>query len=363
VRAWTSAGAWIETIRRYFQTPEGDLWRREHRYSVSLGTLVAIARADASSADYGTGRGVATSNESVAARVGCCAKTVQRARVMLTDAGFYVTVAEGRYLFNHEREQACRLHGGAQLRAASVRALTLPKWAAVQNVHLPAVGRVKPSSPVNNFPPTRAAARSDAATRRGAETKRPSAGRRRRRRTSQPPSESMLLFAAQLTGRLPWLRHNHRLAVCAVIARAGWPVDQLDVDDLLTLHEQRNAQLHLCALSADQVRHPLGYLARILAAAQEHAATTGYASGAQRRAAAETERAERMARQAHERAARAAAAAASQSAEAIAAREAFFADHHERSQTRPAVRRLADDRELARVRAQLDELRRRRGDK
>lgn len=336
--AWTSRGAWLAAIERHFQSVEGDAWRRAHRYSVSAGTLVAVARVDSAAADHGTGRSLSTSNESAAAQIGCSAKTVQRARVMLEDAGFYVTVAEGRYLTQRERAAARKAHGHSQVRAASTRALTLPKWAAVENVHLPGVARVNLSSSVSKSPKSRADARDNAATRRAAMTKRPSRGRRRGRRTFQPASPELLLFAAQLTQRFRWLRHVHRQAVCAVIRRTGWDVTRCDVDDLVTLADQRNAAAGRASLTSDQVRHPLGFLFQQLTAAAEFAAQTGYVPRAERRRAAEAERAQQLARRERERQEAAELRARLNSPEETAAREAILAAMHAQFPRTPSRR-------------------------
>lgn len=337
--AWTSRGAWLAAIERYFLSGGGDAWRRAHRYSVSAGTLLAVARIDSGAADHGTGRSLSTSNESAAGQLGCSSKTIQRARVMLEDAGFYVTVAEGRYLTQRERVAARKAHGHSQVRAASTRALTLPKWAAVQNVHLPGVARVNPPSSVSKSPKSRADARDNAAARRAAKTGRPSQGRRRGRRTFQPASPELLLFAAQLAQRFPWLRHVHRQSVCAVIRRTGWDVTRCDVDDLVALADQRNQAAGRDALTVDQVRHPLGFLFQQITAAAEFAARTGYVPRAERYRATEAERAQRLAQQARERQETAELRARLDSPEETAAREAILAAMRAQFPRTPSRRR------------------------
>ncbi|WP_344257678.1 hypothetical protein [Agromyces humatus] len=216
-------------------TPAGEDCRREAR--VAVGTLLRVARADWLAADVATGRGVATAHETVAADLGMSGKTVQRARGLMEALGFAVTVVEGRYLTTAEREAARAAHGGHQVRAASLRALTLPKPPAVENVQLPRRGEALGFSLVNENSPTRASARKSAASRPPAEKKRRSrAGRPAH--PSAPRPIALQRFAAQLVDgderdgasrrRMPWLlnagrkgRAVHIGALCDVLAAAG----------------------------------------------------------------------------------------------------------------------------------------------
>ncbi len=164
IPAWTSSAAWFDAVMDALRTPEGEELRR--RAKVAPDTLFRVANADRVAADVTTGRGVATAHETVAAVLGMCKKTVQRTRKLLEALGLAVTVVEGRYLTVAERQAAERAHGGRQIRAASVRALTMPKGVAVENVHLPRRGSVSSITPDLKVKQTRASALKSAASRR-----------------------------------------------------------------------------------------------------------------------------------------------------------------------------------------------------
>lgn len=161
VPAWTSGAAWFDAVMDALRTPEGEELRR--RVSIAPDTLLRIAHADMLAADADTGRGVSTAHETVAEVTGVCKKTVQRARGLLEALGLAVSIVEGRYLTVAEREAALSAHGGRQIKAASVRALTMPKRWAVENVHLPRRGDLGIKTPDLEVKPTRASARESAA--------------------------------------------------------------------------------------------------------------------------------------------------------------------------------------------------------
>ncbi len=125
-------------------TGEGEQIRR--RVSVSRDTLLRVAWRDAQSADAATGRGVTTAHATVAAELGMAKKTVERARQIVQELGYAVTILEGSYSTQEQRRAAYEHHGGRQVRFASTRALTVPKAAAsrraVENVDLPRRGSV-----------------------------------------------------------------------------------------------------------------------------------------------------------------------------------------------------------------------------
>lgn len=310
VAAWSGRDAWIAALRAALSSAQGEEQRSAAH--VAADTLMRVALDDAATADSRSGRGVATAHETVAARLGMSAKTVQRARDLLIALGFAVVLAEGRYLTTAEREAATRTHGGRQVRAASTRALTIPRASRaqrrssppVQNVHLPRRGVVNPRTYVPENSPTRAHARSEAAPRPLRKTSRTRVER-------SPRALGIQQLAAQLAARMPWLaRDRHIGHLCDLLDRheladRGWTATQLldQIDranrDGLVLVADPGAQRDGLAYFAWNLRRavPVGAVAPSRRAAAERAARL--AEQAQARAA-ETARRERIAEQADE---------------------------------------------------------------
>lgn len=167
-------------------TAEGQQIRRAHQ--VSAATVRAVARADAA-ADYRSGRGVATAHATVARRIRRCPRSVAAARAVLAALGLSVIVAAGRYLTASERAAARAVHGRRQVRAASTRALTLPRRAwTIYN--LPRRGKETPTK-----------LRSRRVTKRA----------HTRARAARPRNHPLWWqrLAAGLAQRLPWLARGH----------------------------------------------------------------------------------------------------------------------------------------------------------
>lgn len=304
VVAWTSGAAWFDALMDALATEQGEHRRREAR--VAGGTLLRVARADWLAADADTGRGVATAHETVAAELGMSSKTVQRARALMEALGFAVTIVEGRYLTTAEREAARAAHGGHQVRAASLRALTVPKPAPVENVHLPRRGKALEISLDRENSPTRASARKSAAPRPPAMTKRhPRAGR-----PAHPRSLELQQFAARLVDgderelavarrRLPWLldragrpdRPAHIGALCDVLSGAGIDPRRWTPRELIERIDRWHQSQGRASLVGTS-RVPLAYFAWQLRQAIDPAAPTPAEEVEIRRAQRDAERAE-----------------------------------------------------------------------
>lgn len=266
LRAWVSGNAWFDAVMDTLATAEGEALRRAAR--VAAGTLLRVAYDDRMSADRSTGRGVTTAHETVAERLGMSAKTVQRARLLLEAMGLAVTLVGGRYLTNEERDQARRVHGGDQVRAASTRALVMPATpprarsmpaprtsGSVENVYLPVSPSGEQVSHVLKSSPTRAMrARKGTASRRPPMTTEINQLKARRLDVQQ--------LAARLVQRMPWLgRGQHIGRVCVLIEQLklverGWTAQQ--IVDQLERHS-RSAGLQIAPASAQ--RNPLAYFA------------------------------------------------------------------------------------------------------
>lgn len=158
VIAWSGEATWLGQVLNYAASSCGRAGLRAH--AVSSGYLLAMARVLAAAADRDTGRGLALSNDTVAARMGRkSVRQVQRASRVLEEAGLLVTVAEGRYLTAAERRRSPGF-----IRRAAIRALTVPRRAftvvaalarRVANVTLPRRGEVPRINSRSRIPPTR----------------------------------------------------------------------------------------------------------------------------------------------------------------------------------------------------------------
>lgn len=283
VPVWTSAQAWIETVAATLKTPKGqDACRNvvlkptaATRASIRPETVLDVAYADARAADSTTGRGVATAHATVARELGCSPKTVQRARAVLERLGLAVTVTRGRYLTTDERAEANAHHGTHQLRAASERALLMPKPAqaqVTQNVHLPRRGHGEMSSHRELRRPTRATAREGAASR-------PSS----RRGWAKHRPLAVQRLAADLAREVPWLGRGHIGALCDLLANLGLDDTGWTGRDLVNLLDQRNKTRRLDAMPSHVQQRPLALLRHQLTDALG-AVTEGPRQARQRRA-------------------------------------------------------------------------------
>jgi hypothetical protein len=257
VPAWTSGAAWFDAVMDALRTPEGEELRR--RVSIAPDTLLRIAHADMLAADVDTGRGVSTAHETVAEVTGVCKKTVQRARGLLEALGLAVTVVEGRYLTVAEREAAESAHGGRQIKAASVRALTMPKRWAVENVHLPRRGDLGVKAPDLEVKPTGASARESAAPRPPAKTT--GSTRRGSSRSGWPRSIGVQRFAAGLVARMRWLADGRHIGqVCAMLERTGVDPDRWTIDAFMDALATGNKRAGFTVAEPSGQRDPVAYL-------------------------------------------------------------------------------------------------------
>lgn len=95
VPMWTSRRGWIDEVRHWAQSAAFRPVCAAQRVSMTAATLVAIVRVWAESADHRTGRNAAVTKGRIAATVGCDAKTVQRAWVLLRAGGFAIEASRG----------------------------------------------------------------------------------------------------------------------------------------------------------------------------------------------------------------------------------------------------------------------------
>lgn len=271
---WLSDQAWLRELTTALhgashngssvRVREGETWTQA---CVTIETILAVARMDAASADRLTGRNVRTANRTVARRLGCSFRTVQRARIIIESLGFSVTVERGRYLTTEEREAARKSHGRNQRRIASTRYLTVPRPAHAPMGDssigaLPRCGSSTSHSSVSRYSPTRANARAGAASRRA-----PTTTERRRRRASSRPVHHL---ADGLQRLLPYLtgwndpaidpaKHRKRFgALCRTLRMCGLYDTDWTAQDVYQLLNGRLQARGLCPIPVSHQRDQIG---------------------------------------------------------------------------------------------------------
>lgn len=260
VPVWSSGQAWFDALMDVLATPPGASARAAAALSVD--TFLMVARQEWVSADVATGRGVTTAHETVAARAGVSVASVRRARRLLEVLGFSVTLQMGRYLTREERQAATAAHGGQQLKAASVRALTIPRPAPTVDIeHLPSSQDGLLLSSVRKHSPRRARARTWAASRPARKNRNPKTPHER-----EPRPIQVQRMAAGLVARVPWLgRGVHIGQVCDLLTRAGVDPSAWTVGGLLTAVDASLRADRIAALGPDEQRDPRAYFAWLLA--------------------------------------------------------------------------------------------------
>lgn len=186
IPAWTSRDGWVAQVAAALDTDDGRALCRAHR--VSPASARAVAAAHAACADTATGRSVTAAVSTIAARAGVSSSVVSRTRRVLLALKLAHEVVCGRHLSVNERAEARAAHGGRQISAASVWALSTPEGASAQvkqRDSLPSPRRVRSLSSVRKKSPK--------PRTRGRKTPRP---------TTEPRTLHAQLAAAQLATRL-----------------------------------------------------------------------------------------------------------------------------------------------------------------
>lgn len=127
IPVWSSPGEWLRQLRYVVtHTETGRTAVKRHRIGVE--SLVAVGTAHARFADTETGRDMTAAVEKIERVAGVSESVVHRARRVLRDLGMGHEIVRGRHLRGHEFMAAELHHGGHQHRAASVWALSSPRW-------------------------------------------------------------------------------------------------------------------------------------------------------------------------------------------------------------------------------------------
>jgi hypothetical protein len=221
-RAWAGVPCWSGRVERWasFTVPIAyDLRYDTHvrpvlgANQVSRTAILAVARARAGYAEYGTGRGSRPGNERLAADTGYSVRTVQRADVALRLLGVATEVLRGRQRTRTERLASWRV--GDRGRG----------WASVWALHDDAqlarlVGQLSPHPEGSSF-------KSSQSRRKGVTTGDRHAGGRGAGRRGSPDARGAALARAWRADRHapPWARRHSPAAWAAVLAApaaAGW---------------------------------------------------------------------------------------------------------------------------------------------
>ncbi|MFE5703220.1 hypothetical protein [Rhodococcus koreensis] len=127
IPVWSGKGLWLRQVRHAVtNTDTGRAAVKQRRIGVE--TMMAVAAAHARFADSTTGRDITASVAKIGRVAGVSESVVQRARRVLRDLGVGHEVVRGRLLQSREFMAAELHHGGHQRGAASVWALSSPRW-------------------------------------------------------------------------------------------------------------------------------------------------------------------------------------------------------------------------------------------
>jgi hypothetical protein len=267
LRRPTSRESWTRVVYSLVTMPAGDAHRR--RISIKLETFMRFVEAEASMASRHDGRGITTSHETLARMVGMSKITARRARALMESLECLVTIRTGRYLFHLERLEATALHGGRQLRVASVRALNVPQiLESVPNEHLATASRFNPSTHLVKSNPRSGKPHSEPASRAQQRQKRakivPGA--------DQPRSLPLQRLAARLVSSIPWLPDDlSTLRVQRIVHRSGFDADRFSYGDLIAIWQAIDEGMGQTPKNAGEVNDPEAYLVVRMKLAALHA--------------------------------------------------------------------------------------------
>jgi len=203
---WTTRSMWLDALRAW-ATP--DVVRaacaRAPQCSITIPTLIAVAEAMTDYADHATGRNMAATRATIAARVGCSPRTVTTAWQVLHRTGWLVLASRG--------------HGSKGTAPVGRRPSIwhLVPRRPVQFFHLPPSGGVGLLTPDRNYSPK---ALPRPRTADSSSKKRP---RRAAARSNRPPRPLTLQkLAAQLITQTHGLdrRTQHVGVICEAITAA-----------------------------------------------------------------------------------------------------------------------------------------------
>lgn len=246
---WQTRAQWLTAVQVVLRTADGEQARKETK--IKHETVLEIARLDAETADGDTGRNVQTAHATVAERLGCSTKTVQRARLLLVRLGLAVEALRGRYLTEAERIRATLVHGGRQIRCASTRHLIVPRDAAIA---------AATNNAQKKCPPTPPGGGKSFTSSNNLVTKKRKNGASHSNKQKPRPGLPMQRLAARIAGRIPWLvRDSHIGNLINVLTHAGIDPAATTAHDIITGIDHTYAGWD--SLSPTQTRSALAYFA------------------------------------------------------------------------------------------------------
>ena len=214
---WTSRSSWLDGLQRWAQSPALGQLCTEQRVSITAATLVSIAAVMAEHADHATGRHVAVTRATIAARVGCDVRTVTAAWRVLRVSQWAVEAQRGHGSPGTpsigRRPSVYHLVPRRDARPTRRRPVHDP----VHDFHLPPSGGVRSFSPVgSNSPSGRASAPAHEDQRKGFKTRCPSPPR-----PSVPRPLTLQRLAAALVAATHGLHRGHIGTICDALTAAG----------------------------------------------------------------------------------------------------------------------------------------------
>ncbi len=214
---WTSRSSWLDGLRRWAQSPALGQLCMEQRVSMTAVTLLSIAAVMAEHADHATGRHVAVTRATIAARVGCDVRTVTAAWRILRASQWAVEAQRGHGSPGTpsvgRRPSVYHLVPRREPRPAR----RPPVHDSVHDFHLPPSGGLSLLTPVGrNSPSGRASAPACEDSGKGSKTR---AVRPPQRSTPRPLATQRL--AAALVASTHGLDRAHIGTICDALTAAG----------------------------------------------------------------------------------------------------------------------------------------------
>jgi len=265
VLAWNGRAKFLDAVMDDLATPGGEQARKTERIKAS--TYLKFAALWAESADSGTGRGVTLSRATTAQKAGMSVSTTERAQRLLTARGFSVTVAVGRHLTTAERLSARHTHGKHQAKAASTRALTLPRHCFMKNEDLSRRDKAFKNSHLLKIKQNQRARGKRTAAPRPNSQYQPSTAKSGAGRTGYRPwSETEYRFAVTFSSYFPWLqRSRHPASVCGMLKRAGIVTSRWTPADLKRRIDAGIPRAWIkMVIDPGEQRDPLAYMAWLI---------------------------------------------------------------------------------------------------
>ena len=206
---WTSRAGWLDGLSRWAHSAAFGQLCAEARVSITAATLLSVAAVMAEHADHATGRHVAVTRATIAARVGCDVRTVTAAWRVLRASRWAVEAQRGHGSTTTpsvgRRPSVYHLVPRREARPA-----TRP---VVHDFHLPPSGGVGCFSPVGSSSPS---GRASAPANKRCDTTRQA---RPRRAAARPLAIQKL--AAGLVASTHGLDRAHIGAICDALTGAG----------------------------------------------------------------------------------------------------------------------------------------------